>query len=208
MRGVGDFRSDECIEFLKEVDIVCTNPPFSLFREYVAQLMEYGKKFLIIGNDNAIAYKEFFKFIKMNKVWTGYGKVKEFRQPDGTMKKFGNVGWYTNLDTTKRHEKLTLYKRYDPSDYPKYVNYDAIEVSKVTEIPMDYNSEMGVPITFLNKYNPDQFEIIGSSLLLGKPMKDIVPKGSFVQGGPRFYLANGDGTYRRLFDRLVISRKI
>lgn len=208
LHGAGDFRSEECINLLKETDIVCTNPPFSLFREYVAQLMEHGKKFLIIGNDNAIAYKEFFVFIKGNKVWTGYSKVKEFRQPDGTIKKFGNVGWYTNLDTKKRHEKLTLYKKYNSSEYPKYVNYDAIEVSKVTEIPMDYNGEMGVPITFLDKYNPDQFEIIGSSLFLGKPMKNIAPKGSFVQGGPRFYLADGNGTYRRLYDRLVISRKI
>lgn len=208
LRGIGDFRSDECIELLKEADIVCTNPPFSLFRDYVAQLMEYGKKFLIIGNDNAIAYKEFFVFIKGNKVWTGYSKVKEFRQPDGTIKKFGNVGWYTNLDTMKRHEKLTLYKKFNPSEYPKYVNYDAIAVSKVTEIPIDYKGEMGVPITFLDKYNPSQFEIIGSSLFLGKPMKDFAPKGSFVQGGPRFYLENGNGTYRRLYDRLVIKRKM
>ena len=208
LRGIGDFRSDKCIELLKEADIVCTNPPFSLFREYIAQLMEYEKKFLIIGNDNAIAYKEFFKFIKNNKVWTGYSKVKEFKQPDGTIKKFGNVGWYTNLDTTKRHEKLTLYKKYNSSEYSKYINYGAIEIPKVTDIPMDYDGEMGVPITFLDKYNPDQFEIIGSSLFLGKPMKDIAPKGSFVQGGPRFYLANSDGTYRRLYDRLVISRKM
>lgn len=206
--NAGDFRSEECTELLKEADIVVTNPPFSLFRQYVEQLMEHGKKFLIIGNDNAIAYKEFFVFIKANKVWTGYGKVKEFKQPDGTIKKFGNVGWYTNLDTTKRHEKLTLYKKYSPSEYPKYVNYDAIGVSKVTEIPVDYEGEMGVPITFLDKYNPNQFEIIGSSLFLGKPMKDFAPKGSFVQGGPRFYLENGKGTYRRLYDRLVIKRKM
>lgn len=203
----GDFRSKECIELLEQADIVCTNPPFSLFRDYVAQLIEHNKKFLIIGNDNAIAYKDFFGFIKENKVWTGYSKVKEFRQPDGTTKKFGNVGWYTNLDTTKRHEKLTLYKKFNPNEYPKYTNYDAIEVSKVTDIPTDYDGEMGVPITFLDKYNPDQFEIIGSSLFLGKPMKDIAPKGSFVQGGPRFYLPNGNGTYRRLYDRLVIRKK-
>ncbi len=161
LHGIGDFRSDECVELLKKADIVCTNPPFSLFREYVAQLMEHGKKFLIIGNDNAIAYKEFFEFVKGNKVWTGYGKVKEFKQPDGTIKKFGNVGWYTNLDTTKRHEKLNLYKKYSPSGYPKYDNYNAIEVSKVAEIPMDYDGVMGVPVTFLDKYNPAQFEILG-----------------------------------------------
>jgi hypothetical protein len=208
LRGNGDFRSEECVELLKNADIVVTNPPFSLFREYVAQLMEHEKKFLIIGNDNAIAYKDFFGFIKENKVWAGYGKVKEFKQPGGEIKKFGNVGWYTNLDTTKRHEVMTLYKKYDQGEYPKYVNYDAIEVAKVADIPMDYDREMGVPITFLDKYNPGQFEMVGSSLFLGKPMKDIAPKGSYVQGGPRFYLSNSNGTYRRLYDRLVIKRKI
>lgn len=161
LKGNGDFRSEECVELLKRADIVVTNPPFSLFREYVAQLMENGKKFLIIGNDNAISYKDFFEFIKGNKVWTGYGKVKEFKQPDGTIKKFGNVGWYTNLDTTKRHEKLTLYKKYDQKEYQKYDNYKAIEVSKVSDIPMAYQGVMGVPVTFLDKYNPNQFEILG-----------------------------------------------
>jgi hypothetical protein len=157
----GDFRSEESIELLKQADIVVTNPPFSLFREYIAQLMKHEKKFLIIGNDNAISYKEFFEFVKQNKVWNGYGKVKEFLQPDGTIKKFGNIGWYTNLDTTKRREKLILYKKYDPKVYPRYDNYDAIEVSKVSDIPLGYDGVMGVPVTFLDKYNPDQFEILG-----------------------------------------------
>jgi hypothetical protein len=161
LEGEGDFRSPESVELLKQADIVVTNPPFSLFREYVAQLMEHEKKFLIIGNDNAISYKEFFEFIKENKVWTGYGKVKEFIQPSGEIKKFGNVGWYTNLDTTKRHEFLTPYKRYTPEEFSKYDNYDAIEVSRVTDIPLDYDGVMGVPITFLDKYNPDQFVILG-----------------------------------------------
>lgn len=161
LQGNGDFRSEECVELLKRADIVVTNPPFSLFRQYVAQLMEYEKKFLIIGNDNAISYKDFFEFIKKNKVWNGYGKVKEFKQPDGTLKKFGNVGWYTNLDTTKRHEKLTLYKKYNAKEYSKYDNYNAIEVSKVSDIPMNYEGVMGVPVTFLDKYNPNQFDILG-----------------------------------------------
>jgi len=161
LKDNGDFRSEECVALLEQADIVVTNPPFSLFREYVAQLIEHGKKFLIIGNDNAISYKEFFEFIKENKVWAGYGKVKEFKQPDGTIKKFGNVGWYTNLNTTKRHEKLTLYKKYSPKEYQKYDNYNAIEVSKVSDIPMDYKGVMGVPVTFLDKYNPNQFEILG-----------------------------------------------
>jgi len=160
LRGDGDFRSDECIELLKQADIVCTNPPFSLFREYAAQLMEYKKKFLIIGNDNAIKYKGIFELIKENKIWLGYSRVKEFRRPDGSIQKFGNVGWFTNLDVEKRHQKLTLYKKYNPTEYPKYDNFDAIDVSRVSEIPKDYHGEMGVPITFLDKHDPEQFEIV------------------------------------------------
>lgn len=159
----GDFRSPESIALLQEADIVVTNPPFSLFREYIAQLMEYEKKFLVIGNKNAITYKEFFPLLKENKVWIGYNSVKEFKQPDGTMKKFGNIGWYTNLDIDKRHENIALYKRYSPEEYPKYDNYNAIEVSKVSDIPCDYHGLMGVPITFMDKYNPNQFEIIGGT---------------------------------------------
>ncbi len=161
LHGNGDFRSEECIELLESVDVVVTNPPFSLFREYVAQLAEYDKKFLIIGNDNARTYQEVFKLIKDNKIWSGYGRVKEFKQPDNTIKKFGNVGWFTNLDVKKRHEFLTLYKRYTSKEFLKYDNYDAIEVSKVAEIPMNYSEIMGVPITFIDKYNPKQFEILG-----------------------------------------------
>ena len=173
LQGDGDFRSAECVELLKEADIVVTNPPFSLFREYVAQLVEYDKKFLIIGSQNAISYKELFKYIQENKIWMGYNAVKKFSMPknaehnsitvkDGvTFAIFGNICWYTNLDNRKRHEDLILYKKYSLEEYPKYDNYEAIEVSKVTEIPMDYQGAMGVPITFLDKYNPEQFEIIG-----------------------------------------------
>lgn len=207
MIGTGDFRSKECVELLKEADMVVTNPPFSLFREYVAQLVEYNKKFLIIGNDNARTYIEIFKLIRENKVWSGYERVKEFKQQDGKIKKFGNVGWFTNLDVSKRHEFLTLYKKFSPQEYPKYHNYDAIEVSKVSEIPINYGGAMGVPISFLDKYNPEQFEIIGSSKTLGEPMSKIAEKGSYTQGGPRFYLANKDGTYKRLYDRIVIKHR-
>lgn len=163
LQGNGDFRNQECVELLKESDIVVTNPPFSLFREYVAQLMEYEKKFLIIGSKNAIAYKEFFPLLKDNKVWIGYNNVNNFQQPDGSFKKFGNIGWFTNLDIKKRHENLIkeLYKQYSPVDYAKYDNYNAINVNKVAEIPIDYTGNIGVPITFLDKYNPDEFEIIG-----------------------------------------------
>lgn len=137
----GDFRSPECIEILKEADVVVTNPPFSLFREYVAQLIEYNKKFLIIGSMNAITYKEMFTLIKNNKLWLGCNSVKEFKLPTGDTQKFGNITWYTNLSHKKRNEKLILYKLYNPEEYPKYDNYDAIEVSKVKDIPMDYTIE-------------------------------------------------------------------
>lgn len=224
LKGDGDFRSDECLDLLRESDIVVTNPPFSLFREYIAQLVEYKKKFVIIGSKNAITYKEVFKLIKDNEIWLGNGFTNGnafFRIPDEYsrewangvynsetgMVKFRNVGWFTNLDIKKRHENLTLYKLYTPEEYPRYVNYDAIDVSKTAEIPYDYGKEMGVPITFLDKYNPEQFEIIGSSLNLGKPMSEFAPKGTYEAGGIRFYLKNGDGTYRRLYDRVVIKRK-
>ena len=179
LRGTGDFRNNECIELLKEADIVVTNPPFSLFREYVAQLMEFNKKFLIIGNINAITYKEFFRFLKDNKTWLGasiHSGDREFRVPDDyplnaagyRVDSDGNkyirvkgVRWYTNLDYEERHEKMVLYKKYSPEEYPKYENYDAIDVSKTADIPMDYAGVMGVPITFLDKYSPEQFEIIG-----------------------------------------------
>lgn len=177
LNGDGDFRSPECIELLKEADIVVTNPPFSLFREYVAQLIDYEKKFIIIGSKNAITYKEIFKLIQENRIWLGNGfpngnaffKIpaeysREWANgvynPQTGLVKFRNVGWFTNLDFKKRHERITLFKHYTPEEYPHYDNYDAIEVSKTAEIPLDWDGAMGVPITFLDKYNPEQFEII------------------------------------------------
>lgn len=162
LKGDGDFRSEECIELLKQADIVVTNPPFSLFREYIAQLIEYNKKFLIVGPFNAVTYKETFPLIKKNKVWLGCSYVKAFITPEGETKKFGNVVWYTNLVHKKRNEKLILVKKYKGNEkhYPKYDNYDAIEISKTVEIPEDYDGVMGVPISFLDKYNPEQFRII------------------------------------------------
>ncbi|MBQ6064741.1 MAG: DNA methyltransferase, partial [Prevotella sp.] len=179
LKGDGDFRSQECIELLKQADIVVTNPPFSLFREYVAQLMEYDKKFLIIGNVNACSTKEIFQLMKDNKVWMGasiHSGDRKFWVPDGyelnaagcgvdeNGKKYirvKGVRWFTNLDYKERHEDIILYRKYTPEAYPKYDNYDAIEVGKTDEIPEDYDGVMGVPITFLDKYNPDQFEILG-----------------------------------------------
>jgi len=164
LRGDGDFRSKECIELLKQSDIVCTNPPFSLFREYIAQLMKYDKKFLIIGNFGAIIYKEIFPLIKNNKMWLGvepWGMT--FSTPDGKEKYTRATKWFTNLPHRKQNEELILVKKYggNEKEYPKYDNYDAIEVNKVVDIPKDYNGVMGVPITFLVDYNPGQFEIIG-----------------------------------------------
>ena len=162
LEGNGDFRNKECLDLLDECDIVVTNPPFSLFREYAAVLMEYQKKFLIIGNKNAITYKEFFPLLKNDEVWIGCNSPSEFSTPDGLTKKLnGLTRWFTNLDVAKRHEKLILWKKYTPEEYQTYDNYSAINVDKVSEIPCDYNGVMGVPITFMDKYNPEQFEIIG-----------------------------------------------
>ncbi len=183
LKGDGDFRSKECIELLKEADIVVTNPPFSLFREYVEQLMEYDKKFLIIGNQNAVSTKEIFPLIMQNKMWLGasiHSGDRKFWVPndyelnaagcgiDETGRKFirvKGVRWFTNLDYKERHEDLILYKTYSPEEYPIYDNFDAINVNKTEDIPMDYNGAMGVPITFLDKYNPEQFEILGLTQL-------------------------------------------
>lgn len=163
LQGDGDFRSEECLELLEEADIVVTNPPFSLFREYVATLMEHEKKFVILGNMNAITYKEIFPLLKNDVLWLGSTRPKEFIQRNGKIKKFGNITWFTNLDIKKRHEDFVFIKRYKgcEDEYPKYDNYDAIEVSKVKDIPEDYDGVMGVPITFLDNYNPEQFEIVG-----------------------------------------------
>lgn len=172
--GDGDFRSDESVEILKEADIVVTNPPFSLFRDFVGQLVKYNKQFLIIGNQNAITYKEIFPLIKDNKIWLGKGfkgNVGFFKSPyediavssqhkEGMIRVSG-VMWFTNMDYPERHTDIDLYKKYTPEEYPHYDNYNAINVDKTADIPEDYYGVMGVPITFLDKYNPDQFEILG-----------------------------------------------
>ena len=168
LKGDGDFRSEECIEYLKQADIVCTNPPFSLFRDYVAQLIEYNKSFLIIGRETSITYKDTFKYIVDNKAWYGYTHVKEFLRPDGSTKKFGNVVWFTNIDVAKRHEKLVPYKYYSAEDYPTYYNYDGIDVANVKDIPLDYYGYMGVPLSFLFSWNPEQYELIGLGQLVPK----------------------------------------
>ena len=226
LKGDGDFRSPECLALLDEADIVVTNPPFSLFREYVAVLMKHEKEFLIIGNQNAIKYKEIFPFVMKNKLWIGpsiHSGDRVFNVPndyplsaagcgvDEKGQKFirvKGVRWFTNLEIKQRHEELILVKRYNPADYPKYVNYDAIEVSKTADIPCDYAGKMGVPITFMDKYCPEQFDILGYSLDLAWPISGYAPKGkTYVKGGNCFYLDEGGPQLRRLYDRLVIRNK-
>lgn len=214
LNGDGDFRSTECIELLKQADIVVTNPPFSLFREYVAQLIEYEKKFIIIGNQNAITYKEIFRLFKENKIWLGYKagdmafKVPKYYTPRETRywedesgqkwRSMGNICWYTNLDIAKRHEELILYKTYSPEEFQKFDNYDAINVDKTSDIPLDYNGAMGVPITFFDKYNPEQFEIID-----GIGRYSILRNEETKAEGKYLSMINGKAKYFRI----IIKRK-
>ena len=195
--GNGDFRSEECVELLKSADLVITNPPFSLFREYVAQLIKYNKEFLIIGNMNAATYKEIFPYVKNNQIWMGRTSPKIFLTPDRTEKKFGNIVWYTNLDNEKRHCRIPLKEKYygNEGKYPKYDNYDAIEVSKVVNIPCDYDGLMGVPVTFLSKYCPEQFELVGHDHDLTGDGGAGISDGQFI--------CNGKNVYKRVLIKLV-----
>lgn len=230
LKGDGDFRSAECIELLKQADIVVTNPPFSLFREYVSQLIEYDKKFLIIGHQNALSYKDIFSLIKNNRLWLGYGfkggaghfiskyedtaSAGDHRQG---MIRVSGVTWFTNLDISKRHEDLILYKKYSSEEYPKYENFDAININTTAHIPTDYNGLMGVPITFMDKYCPEQFEIIGlgissSGLEIGvqpykpehKEYRKKVQKRGAVDGD--LYLVK-DGVVDVPYARIIIKKR-
>jgi hypothetical protein len=160
LSGDGDFRSPECVDILRKADLVVTNPPFSLFREYLTQIVEHGKRFIVIGNSNSISYKEVFPLLRDDKVWLGVESPKVFIRPDGTEASFGNICWFTNLANRRRAEEIILFAKYSSKLYPKYENFDAIEVGCVADIPCDYPGQMGVPITFLSKYNPTQFEIL------------------------------------------------
>lgn len=207
LNGDGDFRSDEVITLLKEADIVVTNPPFSLLREFVSQLFEYEKKFLIVANINFITCKEIFPLVKENKMWLGYksgaqefevpeeyGRDNSYKSDNKRYAKFGNICWLTNLDIKKRHEPLPFYKNYSPEEFKKYDGYDAIEVSRVSEIPFDYDGVMGVPITFLYKYNPDQFEILGLD--------------RYVENSPHYgkrFSLKGKETYARVMIKHKVS---
>ena len=226
LEGDGDFRSPECLALLDEADIIVTNPPFSLFREYVSMLVEHQKHFIIIGNQNAISYEETFSLMKNNKMWIGasiHSGDRAFFVPDDypldaagcgideiTGRKYirvKGIRWFTNLDIKQRHEEMILVRHYTPEQYPKYVNYDAIEVAKTSDIPCDYDGEMGVPITFMDKYNPEQFEIIGISRELVRTLSEDVRKnGAYPQIG-RFYLDVGAEKYKKVYERLVIRNK-
>lgn len=227
LSGDGSYDSDECISLLQEADIVCTNPPFSLFRNYVALLMRYNKKFIIIGNKNAITYKEIFPLIKNNELWVGMTPMgydmkflvneedtKELvetrkegsafvRDNDRVLARAQAI-WFTNVGNKKRHEELDLYKKYNPEEYPKYDNYDAIEVSKVCEIPMDYEGVMGVPITFLDKYCPTQFEIIGCC----EPCIDIevYKKAYFFKNIPSRQINRNGKLCQKTYHRILVKR--
>ena len=213
LKGDGDFRSQECIELLKQSDVVITNPPFSLFREYVAQLIKYDKKFIIVGHQNAISYKEIFSLIKENKLWLGYGfkggaahfintHYEDYASAgdhkEGMIRVSGVV-WFTNIDIKKRHEELVMYKTYNPEEFPKYENYEAINVDKSTDIPIDYDGVIGVPITFLDKYSPDQFEIVGLGIVgscefTNERRIEILDKNGLPTGK---YTVNAKGTLYR-----------
>lgn len=220
--GAGDFRSQECVGFLKQADIVCTNPPFSLFREYVAQLVEYRKQFLIIGHMNALHYKEIFRLIKENRLWLGqsiHSGDREFRVPhhyplraagfriDEQGRKYirvKGVRWFTNMDNSHRHEELPLFKKYSPIEYPTYDNLDAIDVGKTNEIPCDYEGMMGVPDSFLDKFNPDQFELIG--VACGDLGKEIGVTKNYR--GRTDVAITKDGKSRCPYSRIIIKRKL
>ena len=214
LKGDGDFRSPECIELLKQADVVVTNPPFSLFREFIELLEKHGKKYIVIGNVNAITYKEVFPLIMQNRLWLGasiHSGDREFRVPDSypleaagcRTDKSGikfirvkGVRWFTNVDYSARHDDLILYKHYSPNEYPVYDNYDAVEVNKTSEIPCDYNGTMGVPITFMDRYNPDQFEIVGATESEGKGFSNGLWNEASKVAQP---LVKGDRKYQRIF---------
>lgn len=203
LKGDGDFRSEECIEYLKQADIVVTNPPFSKFIDFITTLMAYKKDFLIIGRETAVSYKEVFPLMQEDKVWLGYTHAKEFYRPDGTTKKFGNILWFTNLDVAKRHEDIILYKRYTSVDYPSYENYDGIDVSNVADIPKDYEGNMGVPVSFMNVYNPKQFELVGYGK--GELGKAVGVKKNYRGRSDLAVCVNGK--YSCPFSRIIIRRR-
>ena len=226
----GDFRSAECVELLKQADIVVTNPPFSLFREYVAQLMEHKKSFIIIGNQNAVTYKEIFPLLKKNIMWLGYNsghfwfmvpdtyeeKATDFKIDANGQKwrRMGNICWFTNLDIEKRHEDMPIFREYSPDVYPKYDNYDSIEVSKTADIPCDYYGVMGVPITFMDKYSPEQFEVVGITTNDRENLWGLKIRTYTAADAENYTILNAasvlniGGKLKAMYARVLIRRKI
>jgi hypothetical protein len=229
LQGDGDFRSAECVELLKYADIVVTNPPFSLFREFVAQLMEFNKDFIIVGNQNAVTYKEIFPLLKNNIMWLGYKsghfwfkvpdtyeeKETDFKIDENGQKwrRMGNICFFTNLDIDKRHEDMTLFREYSPDIYPKYDNYDAIEVSKTADIPCDYFGVMGVPITFMDKFNPDQFEVVGITTNDKENLWGVKTRTYTLDDAKNYTILNAasvldkDGKLKAMYARVLIRKK-
>ena len=221
LEGNGGFRNQECLDLLNECDIVVTNPPFSLFSQLITTLLSYDKKFLVIGNKNAIGYKDFFPLLQKDTVWLGYNNIKNFDRPDGTVQNFGNIGWFTNLEIDKQNEFLELTRKYDAAEMPTYKNYGAININRVKDIPKDYFGIMGVPISFLDKYNPTQFEIVGmdrnsqvEKLGIDKIGGEMLQR-YFEQGGKGHYTENmhslvyldHEGKVVFPYRRLLIRRK-
>jgi len=229
LQGDGDFRSEECVEFLKQADVVVTNPPFSLFREYVAQLIEYEKSFIIIGNQNAVTYKETFPLLKNNIMWLGYKsghfwfkvpdtyeeKKTDFKIDENGQKwrRMGNICWFTNLDIEKRHEDMTLFRTYSPDVYPKYENYDAIEVSRTADIPCDYYGVMGVPITFMDKHSPEQFDVVGITTNDKENLWGVKIRTFTANDAKNYSILNAasvlnvDNKLKAMYARVLIRRK-
>jgi len=229
LNGDGDFRSEECVELLEQADVVVTNPPFSLFREYVAQLLNYKKNFLIIGNQNACTYKEIFPLLKNNIMWLGYNsghfwfkvpdsyevKKTDFKIDENGQKwrRMGNICWFTNLDIEKRHEDMPLFRNYTPETYPKYDNYDAIEVNRTADIPCDYFGVMGVPITFMSQYNPEQFEVVGITCNDKENLWGIKTKNYTPADAKNYTILNAasvlnkDGKLKATYARILVRRK-
>lgn len=205
--GDGDFRSDACIDLVRQADLVITNPPFSLFREFLAMLEQEQAQFLIVGSLNALTYRGVFQAIRDDRLWLGHTAPKAFNTAKG-WQKFGNIRWFTNLDKVERHQPLELTVGYSEADNPPYANYDAVEVSKIAWIPKDYSGKMGVPVSFLEHYCPEQFRIVGFSGELAGSMSECVePDAVYQKGGPRFYIKTGEKQYKRCYDRIVIRRK-
>lgn len=220
LSGNGDFQSEECLDILRSCDVVVTNPAWSLFRKLIKLLFEYDKQFLLLGNKNALTYKEIVALFQQNKIRLGVNAPNKFMTPEGKSYKVSGLSkWFTNINISKNHKELKMTKRYYEDNginrrketidlYPRVVNYEAINIDNVSDIPLDYFGKMAVPVSYLDKHNPENFRIIGTSYDLAEPMEDFVEdETAYVKGGPAFYISEGESGYRRLYYRIVIQRR-